>query len=56
MRGIYREVTKSLPAILKKGGTNSICTVKAFKDICFAASTSADKIVVKLVARKRTKR
>jgi len=56
MRGIYREVTKGLPAILKQAGTNSIYTAKAFKDICFVASTAADKIVAKPVARKRAKR
>src|SRR5271168_4806944 len=56
MRRIYRDVTKILPAILKEVGTNSIYNARVFKDICFVASTSADKNVPKPAARKRAKR
>jgi hypothetical protein len=45
MRKIYRDVTGSLPKILKGAGATSIYNARVFKDICVVASASADRNV-----------
>ena len=46
MAKVYRHVEERLPEILRRAGTNSIYSARVFKDICVAASASADKNVL----------
>ncbi len=46
MRTILADVTVSLPTILAETGATSIYSARAFKDICVAASKSAQKNVL----------
>jgi hypothetical protein len=45
MLKIYRDVTRSLPKILKGAGATSIYNARVFKDICVVASASAGRNV-----------
>jgi hypothetical protein len=47
MRRIYQDVKKSLPKILRRAGTKSVYQARVFKDICVAASASADRNVIR---------
>ncbi len=42
---IYREMSKSLPVILRQAGSRSLYSARVFKDLCVLASASADRIV-----------
>jgi hypothetical protein len=42
---IYREMQKSLSAILAQAGAESLYTARVFKDLCVLASASSDRIV-----------
>ena len=42
---IYREMSKSLPVILRQAGSPSLYSARVFKDLCVLASASADRIV-----------
>jgi len=42
---VYRDVRKSLPAIMNDAAAKSIFNARVFKDICVVASASADKHV-----------
>jgi hypothetical protein len=43
---IYREVSRALPVILHAAGPASLYSARVFRDLCVAASDSADRIVV----------
>jgi hypothetical protein len=43
---IYREMSRTLPAILHRAGPASLYSARVFKDLCVLASASADRIVV----------
>jgi hypothetical protein len=43
---IYREMSRTLPAILHGAGPASLYSARVFKDLCVLASASADRIVV----------
>jgi hypothetical protein len=43
---IYREMSRTLPAILRAAGPASLYSARVFKDLCVLASASADRIVV----------
>ena len=43
---IYRDVRRSLPAILKTAGARTPFEARAFRDVCFVASESADRHVL----------
>ena len=43
---IYREMSRTLPAILHRAGPVSLYSARVFKDLCVLASASADRIVV----------
>jgi len=42
---IYREMSKSLPVILRQAGSRSLYSARVFKNLCVLASASADRIV-----------
>jgi hypothetical protein len=46
MWGIYRDVKKALPIVLRRAGTHSLYQARVFTDICVVASASADSRVV----------
>jgi hypothetical protein len=43
---IYREMSKSLPIILRRAGSSSLYSARIFKDLCVLASASSDRIVL----------
>jgi hypothetical protein len=47
MKRVYRDVEESLPEVLRRAGTKSIYNARVFKEICVAASASADKNVLR---------
>ena len=45
MRAIYRDLTGSLPVILRGAGSRTMFNARVFKDLCVVAGTSADALV-----------
>lgn len=43
---IYREMSRTIPAILHRGGPVSLYSARVFKDLSVLASASADRVVV----------